>query len=224
MLTAGAELAFDYARAVPDESVSAMMAHIRLTDVAERATELSAEESGEGGRPITTGSLYQIWPNQPAFQTDLLLHVIGLASFPGGDESLPFGMKLVAEGASAEEALRRSAFHDFLATRDEPVTYVSLLAYTVADNAAVREALASSYEDFDRRIIGFYELLVRVGGRRMRAPLTAAHLASTISALIEGFMLRYRADPDGVPDDLGHGLSLLDESVLGIWEAFTEPA
>lgn len=222
MLRAGVEIAVDYATEASDEAVSAVMAHIRLTDVAERASQLEIAD-GNDAPPITTGSLYQHWASQPEFQTDLLLHVIGLASFPGADESLPVAMRLIADGATVEEALARSGQHDFVITRDKPLTYVELSAYAVAANPRVKSALSESFRHFDERIIGLYELSLRLAGRRMKAPHEVAHLAWTIGAAIDGFVVRHRACPETVPDDLGDGLGLVAHSVLAIWNSFTEP-
>ena len=46
------------------------------------------------------------------------------------------------------------------------------------------------------------EQVVSLDGRRSRPPFTARHLAVALTALTEGFTLRWSVDPDAVPTDL----------------------
>lgn len=65
MLRAATKLAAAYTDEASDSAVSAALAHIRLTDLAAKATELVRKETGEtDSLPITTGAIYQVWPSQ----------------------------------------------------------------------------------------------------------------------------------------------------------------
>jgi hypothetical protein len=62
----------------------------------------------------------------------------------------------------------------------------------------------------------------------MRPPCTADDLAAAITATVEGFILRRRAEPERVPDadewpgdSPGH--SLVVEAALGVYLHFTRP-
>src|SRR4051812_1288777 len=81
MLQAAVELLRERAEASGDKVLAAALAHVRLSQVAERATDIVREQTGdEKAKAITTGALYQQWPTQADFQVDLLFHIAELQS------------------------------------------------------------------------------------------------------------------------------------------------
>ena len=68
-------------------------------------------------------------------------------------------------------------------------------------------------------------MLLEIYERRLKAPFRVEHLATTLQALLEGFDLRYRVDPEAVPDALefdGESWSLFAKACHAIVLGFTE--
>src|SRR5690606_3112565 len=76
MLRAGTDLAISALHDADEDAAARALSHIRLTDVARKATELESAQDGGPVAPITTGALYQLWPSQAAYQADLMVHVL----------------------------------------------------------------------------------------------------------------------------------------------------
>ncbi len=91
LLRAGVELLRERAGQDGDHVVAATLSHVRFTEVAQQATEMVRAQAGDAGAAkVTTGAIYNLWPNQVDYQVDLLLHVAQLQSVlvPGVDQSL----------------------------------------------------------------------------------------------------------------------------------------
>src|SRR5690349_11717942 len=91
LLRAAVDLLRDRAGEVGDHVVAAALAHVRFSQVAERATALARSGADSPHAPaVTTGAIYNLWPNQTDFQVDLLLHIAELQAtlVPGLEESI----------------------------------------------------------------------------------------------------------------------------------------
>ena len=76
MLQAAVEMICERAEMSGDDIVASALSHVRLTQVAQRATGLVRARTGNlDAAAITTGALYQVWPSQADFQADLLFHI-----------------------------------------------------------------------------------------------------------------------------------------------------
>jgi hypothetical protein len=225
MLRAGADLVFAFAEEAGDEVAASVLAHVRMTDVAARATTL---DPGSGG--VTTGSLYQLWPTQAEFQADLLFHLIGLATAPAGEQPLQQGIEQLAAGAQPLTALAAMVDLDYRITLAAPETYVDLASYVAANHPGVRDALRSSYEFLSVRCRAFYELLMRIHGRRLAQPYTVDMLSAALVACVEGYILRARVNPEAVPEKVQATIegtpvsgSIVALTAVGIYLSMTEP-
>lgn len=225
MLRAGADLVFAFAEGDGDDVPASVLAHIRMTDVASRATALDPASGG-----VTTGSLYQLWPSQAEFQAELLFHLIDLAAVPAGDRPVQQGIELLAAGRDPLAVLAQAVDLDFRLTHEAPETYIDLASYIAANHPKVRAALRSSYLTVSERGRAFYELLMRIHGRRIVAPFTVDTLSTAIVACVEGFILRHRVDPGAVPETLQATIdgtpvsgSIVALTAIGIYLSMTEP-
>ena len=70
------------------------------------------------------------------------------------------------------------------------------------DEEPVGGLLRRMYQELNEDFIPLYEQIVSLDGRRFRPPYTARHLAVALTALTEGFTLRWSVDPEAVPTDL----------------------
>lgn len=227
MLRAATELAAAYTEQASDGAVSAALAHIRLTDVAAKATELAREETGRtDSLPITTGAIYQVWPSQADFQADLLFHIaeVDAVVTPDAgsvDEQI---RRARADRTPAAEIVRDNIEESFAATISSAATYIVFSFYALAANPRVRAALKRSYDEFAAEVDRRWQALLTGFGLRVRAPYTIDDLATAITATLEGFAMRSRVDPDRLRDPFGEaGWSLVSRTVAAIFTQFTEP-
>lgn len=108
MLRAAVDLIRERALAAGDDVLSDVLAHVRLTQVASRATQIVRAETGDQkAKAITTGAIYQQWPTQADFQVDLLFHIADLQSavVPNVPDSAAFFRKGAAAGVSVDEVV-----------------------------------------------------------------------------------------------------------------------
>jgi hypothetical protein len=80
------------------DGVSNLLAGVRITDA------LAEVNANHGlATKMTTGAAYHIWPDQAAFQLELLEHVMNAISIPGADEIERSVVKMIAAEAPADE-------------------------------------------------------------------------------------------------------------------------
>jgi hypothetical protein len=70
------------------------------------------------------------------------------------------------------------------------------------DEEDVAELLKRMYHSLEADFIPLFEALVALEGRRFRPPFTVRDFAVAVTALTEGFTLRWNVDPEEVPTDL----------------------
>jgi hypothetical protein len=214
-----------------DEALSAALAHVQLTEVAARATqivrsEVQADTWDHAVAGITTGAIYQVWPTQADFQADLLFHIAELdSSFEPIIETV---RRIAAAGLAAGDPVGktlaamvgRSLEH----TRTSPVFYVSLSFYLHSANERVRQVLRHGQRSFVEAIRPVWQMLLDGYGLRMRQPYGVDDLAAVIGLLIEGFALQWVRDPGFAGDGADLEKSLPCRTAQILFEQMTEPA
>ena len=204
MLAAAVNLLTESTLDSSEASLAAAAAHVRVTDVVAEATRLAV--AAVGGRaeyyvPMTIGALYQIWPTQPDFQADLVLHVAKLES---AVVPHPAGIaELVAVGTPSDEIVHRTLTAAVAHMRRDPLTLIQMGFYAHVGNPNVRSALAAGYQTFHDQVIPAWSELLAACQRRIRPPYTIDDLATTIAAVIEGFNQRWFVDPERLRDPFG---------------------
>jgi hypothetical protein len=232
MLRAATELVCEGVADNSDAAVSAALAHVQLTVVAARANTIVRAElpAGELGGPvaaITTGAIYQVWPTQAEFQADLLFHLAELdAAFrPTLDEVAGIVSAAVDRGRPLPETLAAMIEVSFLHTRDSAIFYASLGFYLRSGNERVRAMLRHGDEGFIAAIAPVWQAVLDGYGLRMRAPYVLDDLSISIGAMIEGFALQWKRQPERTADPLGEdGWSLPGRLAAMIFGQMTEQA
>ena len=88
--------------------------------------------------------------------------------------------------------------------QDNPfvVLQVAIWSKHQTDPLAKTLQVEQLYGPVEERLVPLYEQVLAAAGRRVRRPLTAANMATIITALADGLTLRHSLDPDSVPGDL----------------------
>jgi len=231
MLRAATELVCEGIDDASDGAISAALAHVQLTEVATRATRIvragfRADELDHDRASITTGAIYQVWSTQGEFQADLLFHIAELdAAFgPVIDEVTAIVNAAVADGQPLQETLAAMIRRSFEHTRESAIFYASLGFYLRSGNARVRQVLAHGDEEFMAVIRPVWQALIDAYDLRMRAPYTLDDLVISIGAMLEGFALQWKRQPERTRDPHGaEGWSLPSRLALMAVSQMTEP-
>jgi hypothetical protein len=220
MLRAGTRLATQRLRQADEDAAARALAHIRLTEVAQVATELEREDGLERGA-VTTGAIYQFWSTQAAFQADLMVHVLTEEPLPQSDRLAARTLELIAQGGPVEEILSELALTAYRIARANEVYDLSLLFVPYSGFPRVGDALRASYEEQARSARPIYQALLMAGGLRVQAPWTLDDMMSAISSLHDGYRIQDRVGSvDGGSED---GEGVLAAATVAIFRAFTEP-
>ncbi len=194
--------------------------HITFKRVFER---LAADH----GIHLTNASVIgRIWPDQAAFQTDVLLDFAQQESSSQFLQTLGPLQEMVERAELADVESRRLALQELCrvgaaanmqAIRDSPTwdTWRGVWAYafqragrrakaSVRSNTRqeVRRTLLRAYEATTRRYQAIYELAGPLLGFRLRSPYSFRQLAVAVAALAEGCGLRDQVDPGSSRDIL----------------------
>jgi hypothetical protein len=229
MLEAGTELARRHAQDLSEQALATPLAHIRVTDVAKLATELAAgRQPGVGpAQPITTGAIYQLWPSQADYQADLMLHLLGPDAYPEDQDAAAQLLALADGPGTVAEILTAVATEYFERVRDNPLTYVYLTFYVLGRHPRVQSAAHEGYAQLGAGYQGALERLLAREGRAMAGDRTIGDLVVALLAVLEGFALRGRVEPEQAdaddPSPRAALTDILSASLLGLWESFTEP-
>ena len=197
------------------------LADVLITEVLEEANRaLKAADSG--GRTMTTGAAYHIWPAQADFQADLLSRVLEEAATPGMERVRAATLNGLAGQLPWRTVLADTIEVDYRESFDEPSLFlmIGLAALAAPGDVAAGERLAN-----ERYVADTGELLaaiVRYAGRRLRAGRTIKDLVWAIEALEVGYLLRMRIDPVIPLRPDTDGVSALAAAAAGVVEAFTE--
>jgi hypothetical protein len=228
MLRAAVDLLRERAQASGDEVLSSALAHVRLSQVAERATAIVREQTGDQkAKAITTGAIYQQWPTQADFQVDLLFHLADVQSalVPGLAESILRFKQAHANAVPLETVLTETMEEVHRHHREDPLYRVELSLLIAAGDPRLRAAFAHRTTAFSATADQAWQALLDAYGLRMRQPFTIRHLGLAVAAQINGSVVIWYHDPAILDDPLNEdGWSLVSRSILAIFERFTEPA
>lgn len=227
MLRAAVDLIRERALASGDDVLSDVLAHVRLTQVAERATDIVRAETGDQkAKAITTGAIYQQWPSQSDFQVDLLFHIAELQSalVPGLPESTARFQHAAQTGVPIDEVFIETMEEVHLHYREDPMYRVELSFLAGACDERLKAALAHRHAAFYVWVDQAYTALLEAYGLRIREPFTLRDLSRVVSAQIAGSVVIWNADPALLDDPMGEpGHSLMSRSILAVFHWLTEP-
>jgi hypothetical protein len=194
---------------------------VRIADVLEF---LNAEGGSEHRPPMTTGAVYQIWPSQAEFQSDLLDHVMNVVATFGFDEFQATVRSSIADGVPYDELLAA------MTTLEPDETHVSHEEVTLSVGLAalvsperIRLAEASANEVYVARMGALLAEALEHGGREMRPGLTIEDLVWVVEAFAAGMEVRARTHPEVVARRDATGRHAFSRAYAGLFDALTVP-
>lgn len=208
LLESGREMVLE--APIPD-----LLGHIRLSDVARRAD-------------VSTGALYHYWESQDAYRADLLADLLSPRRYPMR-ESIDEMVRDAAEGGITLRQLIQYVCEEnvdqFFGNPDFRVQ----IAMWLSSDPGIRVRLSEQYGRVGGEWVDFYRTVFEVYGLRMREPFTFEHLATLLTGLLEGLILRAAVQPSAVPlsgigTPDGDDWSLFSSAVLAMLPGMTQPA
>lgn len=231
LLGAAVDLLRERAERTGDDVVSAALAHVRFTQVAERATTLVRRACGDPEAPaVTTGAIYNLWPNQADFQVELLLHVAEVQSrlVPGLDESVRRFEDAAARSVPVAEVVRGLVREVFRHYGTDPLFRVELGFLIGARDPRVQRALARRREVFSAGADQAWQALLDAYQLQLRPPLRLRDLTDAVAGCLVGAVVlgfAVERDVPGVPEVPDVAEVPVPESAaraaLAVFEAFT---
>jgi len=208
-LDAGVELLTEQTAARPDPGLA--FAHVRVADVAARAG-------------VTKGALYHLWDSQEAYWHDLLEFMLDEGRLAG----MPAVTDATRELAEATDDLPTPvewADHVFERFKDDPSFFARIGMLSYLHDGGVHSDLD---EEFRASLAEFEAMVatsVRQLGRRPRVGTDLRDFSAAVAALMHGFCLEHRNDPDRTPEVVvqGRPQSLFASCITAFLDAFTEP-
>ena len=156
---------------------------------------------------VSPAAIYHYWPTQEAFRRALASYILDPQRFRShGELSRTLG-EIEAESVRAGQTTIRGtsrvgARANIDQVRQSRSLRLQMALWAQHDQEPVAGLLRTMYHALHEDFIPLYEQVVSLDGRRFRPPFTARHLATALTALTEGFTLRWAVDPDAVPTDL----------------------
>ncbi|MEZ5409910.1 MAG: hypothetical protein R2761_17915 [Acidimicrobiales bacterium] len=211
-----------------DETMAAALAHVRLTQVVDRATDLVRRKSGDGNAPaITTGAVYNLWPTQAEFQADLLLHIADIQATLTVDveRGRALYQASAAAGVPVGEVLRVLVNRVQRLYRGDALFAVVLGFGASAVDPRVQQALRHRQDAFLALAEPTWQSLLDAYDLRLCPPYTIRHLALAVAAQFVGSVVQFYANPEIDADPAGEeGWSLTARSITAVFQSMTMPA
>lgn len=228
LLRAGVDLVREWAGRPGDETMAAALAHVRLTQVVDRATDLVRQDSGDRNAPaVTTGAVYNLWPTQADFQADLLLHIADIQATAVVDveRGRALYQASAAAGVPLSEVLRILVDRVRRQHQGDALFAVELGFSASAADPRVQRALRHRQDAFLAIAEPTWQSLLDAYHLQPRPPYTIHHLTVAVAAQLVGSVVLWYANPDidaDPADEEGWGLTA--RAAAAVFDAMTMPA
>ena len=198
------------------------LAGVRITDALEEVNRVLRELDPDATE-MTTGAVYNIWPNQEDFQSALLDRTMAAAAIPQIARVQAELERGLAAGADWRELVARCFGVDFEVSFDEPTMFLMIGVSALA----APNKIASTNEEGNRNYVAetgrILRRIIRHGGRRMAPGRTIEDLVWAIEAIEVGYLIRRRTNPE-VTARTARGRTVVQEAIIALVEQFTVDA
>jgi AcrR family transcriptional regulator len=171
-----------------------LLSQVRIKEV--------AREAG-----VTPAAIYHYWPSQQEFRRALVEYMLEPSRFRSHGELSDTIEEIDAETkrtgrATIRGSARVGARANIERVRQTESIRLQMALWAKHDEPEVAELLRRMYHDLESDFMPLFEALVALEGRRFRPPFSVRDFAVAITALTEGFTLRWNVDPEEVPVEL----------------------
>ncbi len=195
------------------------LAGVRITDALEEVNRVLRELDPDATE-MTTGAVYNIWPNQEDFQSALLDRTMAAAAIPQIARVQAELERGLAAGSDWRELVARCFGVDFDVSFDEPTMFLMIGVSALA----APNKIASTNEEGNRNYVAetgrILRRIIRHGGRRMAPGRTIEDLVWAIEAIEVGYLIRRRTNPE-VTARTARGRTVVQEAIIALVEQFT---
>lgn len=195
------------------------LAGVRITDALEEVNRVLRDRDADAPE-MTTGAVYNIWPNQEDFQHALLDRILEAAAVPEIAQvkaALEAGLR---DGADWRELVVRCFGVDFDVSFREPTMFLMIGMTAMVPAARLASGIEASNARYVEETGDILRRILRHGGRRMAPGRTIADLVWAIEAIESGYLLRRRSSP-AVTERRVAGRTVVQAAILAVVEHFT---
>jgi AcrR family transcriptional regulator len=170
-----------------------------------------AKEAG-----VSPAAIYHYWPSQEIFRRALAEYMLEPSRFRSQGQLAGTIEKIEAETrrrgrATIRGSARVGARGDIERVMQSKNIRLEMALWANHDDQDVAAMIRRMYRSLQEDFTPLFEELVKLDGRHFRHPFTVNDFAVAITALTEGFTLRWSVDPDAVPADLEDVPQMLGE-------------
>lgn len=198
------------------------LAGVRITDALEEVNR-SLLDADPAAAKMTTGAVYNIWPNQEDFQLALLDRILIGAAVPGIDQVRTVLDEGIAAGLDWQELVVRCFGTDFEVSFGEPTMFVMIGVAALAPSGRLAEINEGPNSEYVAATSAILQRILAHGKRRMVTGRTLQDLVWAIEALEVGYLVRRRSSPD-ITSRAFQGRTVVQAAMLALVEQFTEEA
>lgn len=148
-------------------------------------------------------TFYRKFTAKSRYLADVLDNLIATANPTPTNVRSQVQAALEANDGDRRRAIRALTMMHFDRVYNEKTSTTRLLAMTLGTTSPhTTWAMRAGYHRSDNLILQSFEVLFGQAGATLRKPLTARSFCVVLTALLDGFLLRHRAEPDAVSAEL----------------------
>ena len=148
---------------------------------------------------LSSGAFYNIWDSQQRYHHDLLAWVFDPDRWPVTAAAELTVNELTVDGVPFETIVAEVARLAWTeAVNNQPLLRLQL-ALWASNDPITRQRLSDQYTHVGRQWADVIDMLIRAHHRTLRAPFTADTLGLTLTALLEGMIVRCDVDTSHDP-------------------------
>ena len=219
-LTAAAQLIDAYLDNRPREALPSRLRSIHFPAAlewlrTEDVIRLAAAESGAGA---SRHAFFNRWPTRDEFLPDALVYALVYDEQPEDPKDQARQMPPdAARSASFAEAVLRISDSLLESLQRYPRSYLTLhIGPLLPQHPSLHDALLPSMRQGSQVWADGYATLLTDLGLVLRPEWTPQRLALALQATLDGFLLRYRIQPDDYPASRWEGAGIFADTVLAI--------
>ena len=181
----------------------------------EDVIRLAAADANSG---VSRKAFFNRWPTRDEFLPDALVYALVYDEVPDDPKNLAKQMPPEAAAApSLSDAVRDIADGVLDSLRLHPRSYLTLhIGPLLPQHPALWQALIPSMQDGNQAWADGFATLIDDLGLTLRPGWTAHRLALALQAALDGFLLRYRIQPDDFAESRWEGAGIFADTVIAI--------